>query len=92
MLKTNIFNVSLCKNGILGGLIYVEDNELLYCTNKLTVSEKIRRLHMPYSEIRQIEKAPFRTVIVSMKNSEQHRFLVFSREKFLRKAEAKKQI
>ncbi len=85
MLKKDIFNVSLCKNGLLGGVIYVEDTEAVYCTNKLTVSEKIRRLHMPYSKIKQIEKAPMHTVIISLKNGEQYRFLVFSREKFLKK-------
>ncbi len=90
MIKRDIFNVSLCKYGLLGGLLYVEDTELLYCTNKLTVSEKIRRLHMPYSQIDKIEKAPFHTVIVSLKTGERYRFLVFSRKKFLEKVDEKK--
>ncbi len=84
--RKTIFNVSLCKNGILGGLLYVEDTELIYCTNKLTVSEKIRRLHMPYNRIQKIEKAPLHTVVISLKNGEEYRFLVFSREKFMEKA------
>ncbi len=84
-MKRNFFNVSLCKNGLLGGLLYVEDTELLYCTNKLTVPEQIRRLHMPYNEIQQIEKAPLHTVVVSMQNGEKYRFLIFARKKFMNK-------
>ncbi len=90
MIKQDVFNVSLCKYGLLGGLMYVNDSELLYCTSKLTVSERIRRLHMPYSQITDIEKAPFHTVNISMKNGEQYKFLVFSREKFLKKLNEKK--
>ncbi len=91
-MKKDLFNVSLCKNGLLGGLLYIEDTELLYCTNKLTVSENIRRLHMPYSQIKQIEKAPFHTVIISLKNGEQYRFLVFSINKFFEEADKKMEI
>lgn len=79
----DIYNVSLCKNGILGGLLYLKDEEMVFCTNKLTVPEHIRRLHMPYGEIERVEKAPWHTVLVSMKNGGSHRFLVFSRGRFL---------
>ncbi len=79
----NIYNVSLCKNGILGGLLYLKEEDMVYCTNKLTVSEKLRRLHMPYREIQRVEKAPFHTVKVFLKNGENYRLLVFSREKLL---------
>ncbi len=83
MSMKNIYNVSLCKNGILGGLLYVKEEDMVYCTNKLTVSEKLRRLHMPYHEIQRVEKAPFHTVKVFLKNGESYRLLVFSREKLL---------
>lgn len=79
----NVFNVSLCKNGVLGGLLYVNQTELTYCTNKVTVPAEIRRLHMPYNKISSIEKASFHTIIVTLKSGESYRFLIFSRNKFL---------
>ncbi len=81
----DIYNVSLCKNGLLGGLLYLKDTEMVYCTNKLTVPDNIKRLHMPYGNITKIQKAPFHTVEVLMKNGEKYRFLIFSREKFLKR-------
>ncbi len=85
----NIYNVSLCKNGILGGLLYLKDEEMVYCTNKLTVPAYIRRLYMPYSQISEINKAPLHTVVVSMKNGQTYRFLVFARNSFLQKVQKK---
>ncbi len=85
----DIYNVSLCRNGVLGGLLYLKDEEMVYCTNKLTVPAYIRRLYIPYSQILEIKKAPFHTVMVSMKNGEIYRFLVFARNSFLQRVESK---
>lgn len=85
----NVYSVSLCRNGVLGGLLYLKDEEMVYCTNKLTVPAHIRRLYMPYSQISEIYKAPFYTVVVSMKNGQKHRFLVFARNSFLQKVQKK---
>ncbi len=87
----DVYHVSLCKNGILGGLLYLKDEEMVYCTNKLTVPENIRRLHMPYREILEITRAPYHTAVVSMKNGETYRFLVFGRKGFLQKIYTKMQ-
>ncbi len=84
MLK-DVYNVSLCKNGLLGGLLYVKDTELVYCTNKLTVPESIRRLHIPYTEIESVTKSPLHTATVKLKNAEQYRFFVFSRGRLLQR-------
>ncbi len=81
----DVYSVSLCKNGILGGLLYVKDEEMVYCTNKRTVPENIRRAHMPYREILKISEAPWHTVKISMKNGETYRFLMFSRKSLLQK-------
>lgn len=88
MKLSDVYNVSLCKNGVLGGLLYVKERELLYRTNKLTVPEEIRSLHMPYEAISSVEKASFHTVLIAMKNGEAFRFLVFSREKFLKRVKS----
>ncbi len=85
----DVYNVSLCKNGILGGLLYLKDTELIYCTNKLTVPENIRRLHLPYKDVLNIEKAAFHTVLITMKNGEAYRFLVFSQKSFMQNIRSK---
>ncbi len=78
-----MFIVSLVKNGILGGILYVMSDELIYCTNKITVSKKIQRLHLPYSEIERITKERLHTILVSLKNNEEYKFFVFSRKRLL---------
>lgn len=85
----DVYQVSLCRNGVLGGLLYVKQGELVYCTNKLTVPAEIRRLHMPYEDIASIEKAAYHTVTITMKNGDSYRFLVFSREKLMKAAAVK---
>ncbi len=84
-----VYNVSLCKNGLLGGLLYVKETEIVYCTNKLTVPESIRRLHMAYSDIESVTEAPLRTVLVKLKNGQQYRFFVFSRNRLLQRIKDK---
>lgn len=83
MKLSDVYLVSLCKNGILGGLLYVKETELVYCTNKLTVPEKIRRLHIPYQDISSVKKASFHTISIARKNGEHFRFLVFARESLM---------
>lgn len=85
----NMYNVSLCQNGILGGILYVKEKEVIYCTNKITVPKKIRRLHLLFSEIQTINKDRFHTVLIKMKNGEQYRFLFFSRNHFLESVDGK---
>lgn len=81
----DVYNVSLCKNGVLGGLMYIKETEIVFCTNKLTVDEKYRRFHMSFSDIKSITPgtSKFPTVNVILKNGENYKFLVFSRKKFL---------
>ncbi len=91
MRVTDTYVVSLCRNGVLGGMLYLEDTELLYCTNKLTVPAHIRRLSIPYRTISKVSKAPFHTVILSTESAETYRFLVFARESFLRNLAARRE-
>ena len=48
------FVCSLCRNGILGGGLYLDEQSLVYKTNKLTVDQKYRRLVMPLQQIKEI--------------------------------------
>lgn len=41
------FVCSLCHNGILGGVLYLDSQSLTYKTNKLTVGKKYRNLVLP---------------------------------------------
>lgn len=80
------FIVSLCRNGILGGGIVVDEEKVTYKTGKITVPDKFRNLEMRYEDIKGISTGWLLflpTVTIKMKNSEAYRFVVFSRKKFL---------
>lgn len=75
------FAVSLCREGILGGGLYVGESKLIYRTDKLTVSPALKRLEMPFSEICSIRREcvfVFSLVSFGMKNDETYKFLVFA--------------
>ena len=53
MKKTFICSI-ICRNGILGGGLYIDDTAITYKTNKLTVDRKYRNLVLPRNEIREL--------------------------------------
>lgn len=82
----NTFSVSLCKNGIIGGWIVIEENSMSYRTGKLTIPEKYKNLVMNYKDILSVTEGTFLllpTVIFKMKNEEEYKFIVFARKRFL---------
>ena len=82
----NTFMVSLCKNGILGGAMIVEEDAIVYRTGKLTIPEKYRNLKMKYQDIVSLTEGSFLffpTVSVKMKDGVEYKFIVFSRKRFL---------
>lgn len=79
------FSVSLCKNGILGGGLTVDEKGATYRTGKLTVDPKYRNLNMPFADLTAISKGRllfFPTFTFQMKNGESHQFIVFARKRF----------
>ncbi len=81
-----VFSVSLCCNGILGGGMYVDDEKMVYRTNKLTVSDKYRNLKIYFDNISSISCGRllfFPTVTVELKTKESYKFIVFKRKKFV---------
>ena len=71
------FIASLCRNGILGGGIHLDDDAVTYKTGKVTVSAKYKNLQMPYEEIVEISKGwllCFPTVTLQMKDGEAYKF------------------
>ena len=80
------FIVSLCENGILGGGILANDEAVTYCTGKVTVPDKFRRLRMEYNNISSVSGGwifIFPTVTINMKNGESYKFVVFAKNKFI---------
>lgn len=81
------FIVSLCKNGILGGGIVADSEKITYKTGKVTVPQKYRNLEMNYKDIVSIKKGwlfIFPTVTLKMNDSEEYKFIVFSRKRFVK--------
>ncbi len=79
-MKTQYYIVSLCKNGILGGGLTVDDTAVTYHTNKLTVPDEYRRLQIKYADI---EKVTFVRALLlpavqfHLKNQKVYKFLLF---------------
>ncbi len=81
------FTVSLCRNGILGGAIVIDEEFMTYKTGKLTIPDRFRNLVMRYDEITGITTGGvpgFPTVTIFMDNGEAFKFIVFSKNRFLR--------
>ncbi len=83
-----VFVVSICcKEGVLGGGLYVDSKKLKYRTGKVTVSPKIKNLEIPLANILEVTKGwslCFPTVTIKMSNGESYKFIIFARKRFLR--------
>lgn len=80
------FICSLCREGILGGALYLDEETLTYRTNKLSISRQYRNLRLPLKDITDIQKGwllCFPTVTLTMKNHDNWKFIVFSRKRLL---------
>ena len=80
---------------MLGGAITVCDAALTYKTQKLTVSERLRKIEMPLEQIESVVTARVLGILpaveILMKNGESRRMIVFDRKGFLGKYEKRKQ-
>ena len=78
------FFCSLCQNGILGGVLYLDSQVLTYKTNKLTVDKKYRNLILSLQEIKEIswKWIVFPIATVNMKNGEIYKFIIFNKKRF----------
>jgi hypothetical protein len=80
------FMVSLCKHGILGGGIVADEEAITYCTGKLTIPDKYKRIEMKYKDITSVASGRmfiFPTVTLNLSNGENFKFIVFAREKLV---------
>ena len=78
------FICSLCHNGILGGVLYLDENSFTYKTNKLTVDKSYRNLVLPLDEIAEIawKWVVFSVATFRMKNGEEYKFIIFNKRRF----------
>lgn len=78
------FICSLCHNGILGGVLYLDENSFTYKTNKLTVDKPFRNLVLPLDEIAEItwKWVVFSVATFRMKNGVEHKFIIFNKHRF----------
>ena len=79
-----IFMCSLCRNGILGGALYLDENSVTYKTNKLTVDKAYRNLILPLDEIAELtwKWVVFPIATMRMTNGEQYKFIIFNKGRF----------
>ena len=80
------YAASLCRNGLLGGGLFLDDERVTYRTGKLTVPSEIRNLALPFCRIKAVEKSKalfLPTVTIEMEDGREWKFLVFGRGSFL---------
>lgn len=78
------FICSLCHNGILGGMIYLDRSSITYKTGKLTVDSKYRNLVLPLSNIKEIswKWMIFPVATVHTRIGEDYKFIIFNKPRF----------
>ena len=78
------FICSLCRNGIIGGALYLDESTLTFRTNKLTVDRAYRNLVMPIGEIESVsyKQILFWIATLRMKNGAEYSFLIFNKNRF----------
>ena len=78
------FICSLCRGGIIGGVLCLDANSLTYKTNKITVDKNYRNLVLQMEEIKGItwKWIVFPIATVHMKNGESYKFIIFNKRRF----------
>ena len=79
-----VFICSLCRGGILGGALYLDESSLTYKTNKLTVDRAYRNLVLPLEKIENLtwKQILFPIATFRMKNGEEYKFIIFNKKRF----------
>ena len=81
---TKSFVCSLVHNGILGGGLYIDDESVVYKTNKLTVDERYRNLVLPLQGLERVEWkwVIFPVATFYMRGGEKFTFIIFNKTRF----------
>lgn len=84
-----VYVASLCKNGLLGGGLYIDDEKITFRTGKITVPPQLRNLELTFKNMTGIRKERILILpvaAVSMKNGEEWNFFVLRRNDFVHTA------
>ena len=83
-MKKSFMGSLICRGGILGGGIYIDDTCITYKTNKLTVDKRYKNIVLPLNEISEItwKWIIFPIATIRMTNGEQHKFIIFNKSRF----------
>ncbi len=78
------FVCSLCRNGIIGGALVVEDDTITYKTGKVTVDRKYRNLVLDRASIVSVswKWIVFPVATFEMRSGEKYTFLIFNKWRF----------
>ena len=75
---------SLCKNGLLGGGISVDEDGITFHTGKVTVPKEYRHLQMKYDDICGVTTGKLfvlPTVTIALRDGREYRFFVVGRNR-----------
>lgn len=84
-----VYAASLCKNGLLGGGLYIDDEKITFRTGKITVPPRIKNLELDFKDVAGVRKECIfilPVAAVSMKSGEEWKFFVLRRNDFVRTA------
>lgn len=78
------FMCSLCRGGILGGALYLDERSVTYKTNKLTVDKAYRNLVLTLDEIENLtwKWIVFPVATFRMKSGIEYKFIIFNKRRF----------
>ena len=78
------FMCSLCKAGILGGGLYLDNESVTFKSQKLTIDERYKNLIMPLEEIKEIswKWIIFPIATFHLENGEYYKFIIFNKWRF----------
>ena len=74
----------ICHNGIVGGALYLDENSLIYKTNKLTVDRVYRNLVLPLNQIAELtwKWVVFPVATFHMTSGEKYKVMIFNKRRF----------
>ncbi len=75
---------SLCRNGIVGGGLYLDRESVTYRCQKYTVDARYKKLVLPLKDIKQLswKWIVFPAAVFQMESGEKYTFLIFNKWRF----------
>lgn len=80
------FMCSLCRGGIIGGALYLDNYSVTYKTQKLTIPDKYKNLVLPLEDIKEIkwEWIIFPVATIYLLNGDSYNFIIFNKNRFIK--------